>query len=717
MAQRTIQQRGGELLFVVMAWAAMFLPMILVGAFLWASLTPAARSALLDVLSPHVGLALLLAAILSVLAAAAARYLWRLYAGEMLRLAEDARLIVGPNPSHRPTSEGVAAARALAAALGELADQRDAARRDVEEEIRRARENLELERNRLAALVAELPMPVIVCALDGRILLYNNRARLQAKALAQVGHASTAIGLGRSIYALFEPSQIAHGLEVLQHRLEREGSQPVASFVTTTRAGQLIRVQMAPVAAPAASSEKGPLAGFVLVLENVTRAWEANREADRLWLDLIEKTRSTLAHLRTTLARLGDDSVRATDAMRREIDRLAAYLQQAEQEQTRHQASRWPLDEIAAYDLGALIARRIEKETGLRVKTECDDAQLWLRVDSFSLSCAITHLALRLLESTALKLVHLRIRPYEQEAAIELSWSGRAFSSETLLSWQSEPIVLEGTQWAFTLRDIVERHGGHFAQGRDSASQTSFFRLTLPRAAAQGVQETSMQIVVESRPEFYDFDLFQRQDEDHALDEMPLTALTYTVFDTETTGLEPSAGDEIIQIGAVRVVNGRLLRHENFEQLIDPRRPIPKAGIAVHGITDEMVRGQPTIDAVLPEFHAFAAGTVLVAHNAAFDMRFLELKEARLGIRFNQPVLDTLLLDAVVHPHQESHKLEAIAERLGVAILGRHTALGDAIVTAEVFLKLLPLLAAQGIRTLREAREASQKTYYARLKY
>jgi DNA polymerase-3 subunit epsilon len=71
----------------------------------------------------------------------------------------------------------------------------------------------------------------------------------------------------------------------------------------------------------------------------------------------------------------------------------------------------------------------------------------------------------------------------------------------------------------------------------------------------------------------------------------------------------------------------------------------------------------------------------------------------------------------VVHPRQASHRLEAIAERLGVPVLGRHTALGDAMVTAEVFLKLIPLLAAQGIDTLGQAREAAQQTYFARVSY
>jgi DNA polymerase-3 subunit epsilon len=130
-----------------------------------------------------------------------------------------------------------------------------------------------------------------------------------------------------------------------------------------------------------------------------------------------------------------------------------------------------------------------------------------------------------------------------------------------------------------------------------------------------------------------------------------------------------------------------------------------------------MLVGQPTIGTVLPAFRSFCADTVLVAHNAAFDMRFLQIKEATTGIKFDLPVLDTLLLSAVLHPNQESHRLEAIAERLGVLIVGRHTALGDAYVTGEVFLKMVPLLAEMGVRTLGEARVAAEKTYYARISY
>jgi DNA polymerase-3 subunit epsilon len=98
-------------------------------------------------------------------------------------------------------------------------------------------------------------------------------------------------------------------------------------------------------------------------------------------------------------------------------------------------------------------------------------------------------------------------------------------------------------------------------------------------------------------------------------------------------------------------------------------------------------------------------------------MRLLQLKEATSKIKFTNPVLDTLLLSSVIHPAQNDHTIEAIAERLGISIVGRHTAMGDAVATGNIFLKMLPLLAETGIMTLEDAVSASKKTVYARIKY
>ena len=199
--------------------------------------------------------------------------------------------------------------------------------------------------------------------------------------------------------------------------------------------------------------------------------------------------------------------------------------------------------------------------------------------------------------------------------------------------------------------------------------------------------------------------------------ERPLSTLIYTAFDTETTGLQPSGGDEIIQIGALRVANGSLCMDDTFEKLIDPGRPINPESLAVHGILDAMVKGKPAIGAVLPDFHRFCEQSVLLGHNIAFDMRFLQIKERTTGVVFSQPVLDTLLLSAVAYPNQEHHSLESSMALLGVSIEQRHSALSDATATAQIFLKLLPLLAERGIITLGQAIEASKKTPYARLQY
>jgi DNA polymerase-3 subunit epsilon len=328
------------------------------------------------------------------------------------------------------------------------------------------------------------------------------------------------------------------------------------------------------------------------------------------------------------------------------------------------------------------------------------------------------HLATHLREDQGVRSVVLRARPAERFAEIDLEWGGAIVSSESLPLWEAEPMESGAERSPLTVRDVLEQHGGEvwYQRAGVAGARSGCFRFLLPRgepgpAAARGAG------AVPSRPEYYDFDLFGSGALAGALHEAKLASLSYTIFDTETTGLEPSAGDEIISIGAVRVVNGRLLRNEIFEQLVNPLRPLNPESARVHGIDAAALEGQPRIEEILPAFHRFCEDTVLVAHNAAFDMRFLEIKQASSGVRFAQPVLDTLLLSAVAHPSLEDHRLEAIAGRLGVSMVGRHTALGDALLTGEIFLKLLPLLAGRGILTLGQALAASRETYYARLQY
>jgi DNA polymerase-3 subunit epsilon len=468
--------------------------------------------------------------------------------------------------------------------------------------------------------------------------------------------------------------------------------------------------------------------GYVLTIENITRSFEREAERDQALQSLTDGNRAALANLRAAVETLIDTPDMELDYRERFTrviaDEAAAMSERLEMTMSRFADSlktRWPLEDVLAIDILAAAARRIEDRLKLPIKNEDQDAGLWMRVDSFALIQAITFLASRLQEHYAIRELRLRLSNEGKMVFLDLIWSGPPVSSETLYTWELEPMNVGIEISPLTLRDVIDRHGGEIWYQRDKAAHYAFFRIVVPAAIMPEMQaiDQTRHLHSESRPEYYDFDLFASRDaEGSGIDlDRRLTDLAYSVFDTETTGLEPSNGDEIIQMGAVRIVNQRLLRQEIFDQLVDPRIPLKPAGIPIHGITEAMVLGQPTLDVVLPAFHEFCHETVLVAHNAAFDMRFFQLKEDSLGLRFTQPVLDTLLLSAVIHPNQETHRLEIIAERLGINVIGRHTALGDAYVTGEVFLKMIPILADMGIVTLRQALDAAQQTYFARIKY
>jgi len=671
-----------------------------------------------------------------VLAFAALRELYARYVQGSLRLAEEA----GALAAHSGVRIGDYAAAELCAvgqAINQLAGVRDALEGDVAGRVREARASLEEERSRLAALMADLDQSVIVCNLDGRILLYNQRARDELSGPAEAGSAEL-LGLGRSIYTVFDRSLIAHALERLQPGAgDHAGPTGGAQFVTVTRSGRLLRAHMSAVSAAAASdgevagessgksASDAALTGFVLILDDITAENERDARRDALIQSLTEGGRGPLGNIRAAAETLSDFADMAPEqrerflgVIRDEARVLSQHLENAANAFSNDLRVRWPLEEMLGAELVAAALRRIGERCPIVGRIEALDESIWLRIDSFGLLQALSFLAARLYDEYGIRDVRLALSRGGRLAQLDLVWIGTSMNNETAMTWELDSMNSGGETSPLSVRDVVDRCNGEIWFQRERASHRAYFRILLPIAeapkeAARGKEPARQG----SRPEFYDFDLFRRSAASQQLDDRPLAELSYTVFDTETTGLDPSGGDEIIQIGATRIVNRRLLGHEYLDQLVDPQRALSPESIAIHGITPDLLVGQPTIATVLPAFHAFCADTVLVAHNAAFDMRFLQLKEASLGVRFEQPVLDTLLLSAVLHPNQEMHRLEAIAERLGVSVIGRHTALGDAMVTAEVFLKMLPLLAAMGIHTLRQAREASERTFHARLRY
>ncbi len=665
-------------------------------------------------------------------------WIWRSYTRQQqacARLMEQVTLLTVAGQSQQiDTRAESPALQRLGDAINALAAARDRWRGGVQAQVDQASQSIQQERNRLAALMSELNQSVVVCNLDGRIVLFNNRARLAFKLMSgasSVAGGAEWVGIGRSIYAVLDRPLVAHALENLRQRMARGARQPSTQFLTSTASGQLLRVHMAPVRAgddveTSAGVGGVDIHGFVLTLDNVTHSFEADSQREQLMLSLAEASRASLAKVQSAVDLLILDDLaqearlKSLHAVREEVSAMGLRISDLVARSTETLKTRWPLEDMLGADLILAAQRRIAEHCNRDmgdVVLDTVDPKVWLKVDSFGVLQVLTYLASRLFDEFELRFVQLRLAQVDDKVHLDLVWTGQAMSTETVMSWELDPMHLGRDHSPLTVRDVMDRHGGVMGFERERTLHQAFFRLVLPRAGAQEGIDAAHVLSQDSRPEYYDFDLFQMAESHHALDDRPLKSLSYTVFDTETTGLNPSQGDEIIQIGATRIVNGKLLRQDAFEQLIDPGRAISAESIPIHGITPGMVQGQPRIAQVLPTFHAYASDTVLVAHNAAFDMKFLQLKERSTGLRFDQPVLDTLLLSAVIHPNQASHRLEAIAERMNITVLGRHTALGDAMVTAEVFLRMIPLLAEMGIHTLGQAREAAQKTYYARLKY
>jgi DNA polymerase-3 subunit epsilon len=213
--------------------------------------------------------------------------------------------------------------------------------------------------------------------------------------------------------------------------------------------------------------------------------------------------------------------------------------------------------------------------------------------------------------------------------------------------------------------------------------------------------------------ELYDFSLLETMERHVGLAEREhrLDALTFVVFDTETTGLRPEAGDRVVSLAGVRVRGGTVRHHETFDTLVDPGRGVPQESVRIHGITSEMLVGAPPLETALPAFLEFAGPAVLVGHEVAFDLRFLEPEARRLGLPSlaeSRPILDTRLLSRSLHGPGESHTLDAVALRLGVAVAGRHSALGDALITAEILVRLLALVQKRGVLTLGQALDAAR---------
>ncbi len=188
-----------------------------------------------------------------------------------------------------------------------------------------------------------------------------------------------------------------------------------------------------------------------------------------------------------------------------------------------------------------------------------------------------------------------------------------------------------------------------------------------------------------------------------------LSELEYLVLDLETTGLYAEQGDEIIEIGALRIQGLEIT--EEFQSLVKPSKPIPEASSAIHGIRDRDVKNAQSIREVLPEFYSFSGKSTWVAQNARFDLSFLLRDFQFCGLPPIQSlVIDTIGISKMLFPYETSHNLDVMMARLGISKTGsRHRSLDDCRYTAQVLIEFIKLLKKQNLESLKDIQESFVK--------
>lgn len=679
--------------------------------FLWQKLTVDEIHALSDIAVKDGSYLTSLVSFFAFVALISLQIIYLTYVKPLKKICSEAEVIYSTNPSHRIKIKGNRDVTRLSAVINDFADMFENLNRTITEQILNARKETEKERNLLAAIMSELPQGVIICNINGRILLFNSLAKKIFTPDSGHGRSEIFLGLGRSVFHLFDKALIAHAMEEIESRLETPGQNVASSFITPIHTDRLITVDAIPVLDP-----ENNMTGFILAFLDVTDDINLYDITHEKLISLKNSIETQVEQVRGLLnppcpgphdtSLTQEEVIKALDLWPRQYEEVSETLLEAI-------STRLPLTRNPLKGFLSGLKQKTEDLYGIHLKLSLTEEEPYLLADTYSFTSAFIFLFRNLSKMVRNSEFNLISHQNKNFIVFEISWDSFFLSKHRI-----ESLMQQRINSLPSLFYVLKQNKASFEIICDKDGHSSRINIIAKAGSKTHVREKHQApVITGSRPEFYDLDLFNMDEENNDLFNMDLKHIIYTVFDTETTGLNPDGGDEIISLAAVRIVNNRIVYQDILEELVDPKRDIPMESYRIHGINYEMVSGKKDICTILPAFKDYAAETVLLGHNIAFDMKMFKVKEKTTGIRILNPVLDTLLLSAILHPVHARHDMESIAERLGVNIIGRHTALGDAIASAEIFLKLLPLLNSNGVLTLRDAIKASKKSYYARLKY
>lgn len=553
-------------------------------------------------------------------------------------------------------------------------------------------------KNYLEKVIRGLDEGVVVCDRSGRILLYNPSS-------LRILKTPEAIGLGRSLYEILPKGPVEHTLESLKTNTENSVNKTSTDFVCSVIGME--HMLLCRMGSLAVDDEEPSKSGFVMTFNDVTSRQGALRKRNELLRKTVEEFRSPLASLKSAAENVFTHDDIPSSLLKSfykvildEAESLNSQIGQLADKTRKMLGGELVTADIYSPDLIRGVSNRDAVSRAFQVTQT--GLPLWVRVDSHAMVVLLEFYMLHIHQLQDTTEFDMDADHRDHKVYLDLVWRGEPVSQTRLLEW--EQYLLTDCVGSPSVENVLKQHSSVvWSQKHPRIEGSSILRIPVPGSTRQWEHAAED---IPPRPITYDFDITEMVGDNSELKNRKLRDLNFVVFDSETTGLNPDQGDEIISIAGVRVVNQRILSDEVFDQLVHPGRTIPKASIRYHGITDEDVKDAPAIDDVLPQFRAFVGDSVMVAHNAWFDLKFLKRREMSSGIRFRNPVLDTLILSVCLHGHEVDQSLDAIVERLGIEIFERHTALADSLATAELLLRLIDLLEAQGIVTLQDAFDA-----------
>ncbi|WP_404418609.1 exonuclease domain-containing protein [Marinospirillum sp.] len=536
-------------------------------------------------------------------------------------------------------------------------------------------------RQELEALLQVLKVPLLLCDRHQRLLLFNPAAE-------QLFAKNPALGLGRRLEELLPAPSLSDAL----HQLPKDGSPRQLLLPHEDR---WFLCDLRQVLASQGEA--------LVTLEDATERQQTDQRWRKPLGSLLPALRGHAANLATAGEVLSSGNTgpelnnRLQTAMHQDSQALSGLISELAQLLENLHLEQGQLSDTWSNDLWQALLPSLDQQLQLTPI----GIPVWLRADSPSLLALLQRLLTQLQEATGQTSFESEIQLGNNRVYLDLIWKGEPLSLSLLQEWQE--MTLADEDMSPRMGDILRRHSSDWWSLQDADGV--YARLRIPLPAAKRVYPPPP--AIESRPEFHDFSIADLPAPTDELGQLRFNQLEMVVFDTETTGLELRKGDKVISIGACRLLKGRLLAQEVFDQKVNPNRPIPPASTRIHGLTDADVEKSPPLKVVLPRFREFVGNGILVAHNAAFDLLAINLEAEELDIEFNMPVLDTLLLSRGLDKNLEGHGLDDLAERFKLTFPPgtRHTALGDARVTAELLLALLPRLEARGIHTLKDALE------------